>query len=244
MRVIHLGTIVATGILLFVTGIVTGDDEVPAVYQEIVDRFPGVEVEHIQPSPVPGLLQISIDTDVIYVTDDGQYLIQGDIYDMVSEQNLTDIHRAAARVALLDSIDEASMLVFEPDETKFTVTVFTDIDCPYCRRFHSDMQDLHARGIRVRYLFFPRAGPGSDAWAKADAVWCAADRNVAMTRAKLGDDVEPADCGTTPVARHYELGKLIGIQGTPAILTDSGELIGGYAPAEELEKELTSLASM
>ena len=118
------------------------------------------------------------------------------------------------------------MIVFSPPDgkVKHTITIFTDIDCGYCRQFHREIDKVTALGIEVRYLFFPRTGPNTESWTKADDVWCAADHNAALTRAKLGGEVPEATCGNTPVEAHYALGKRIGVRGTPAVFSETGEL--------------------
>jgi thiol:disulfide interchange protein DsbC len=125
------------------------------------------------------------------------------------------------------------MVVFGPEDAAHTITVFTDIDCTYCRKLHREIDQINARNIRVRYVFYPRFGPGSESWAKADAVWCSKDRQSALTRAKSGEDITADNC-PTPVAEHYALGNKIGVRGTPAILMEDGELLPGYVPAAEL----------
>ncbi|SVB20355.1 uncharacterized protein METZ01_LOCUS173209, partial [marine metagenome] len=230
MRLFQISATAAVVLMSLVSDIGADDDTAPSVYQDLADKFAPIEVNNIRPAPVPGLLEILVEGEILYATEDGRFLFRGDIFDATTRENLTEIQRNVSRKAKLNVIDEESLIVFQPDETKYTVNVFTDIDCSYCLKFHRDMESLGAKGIRVRYLFFPRAGPGSESWQKANSVWCSDDRKEAMTRAKLGADLEVLECGTTPVAQHYELGKAIGIQGTPVILTESGEMLGGYVP--------------
>jgi thiol:disulfide interchange protein DsbC len=180
--------------------------------EELATQLNGVEVSDISDSPVAGIYQVAIGANVAYVTTDGRYIIRGDIYDTKTSANLTEDTRAQARVALLHSVDPASMIVFKPADgnVKHTVTIFTDIDCGYCRQFHREIDKVTALGIEVHYLFYPRTGPNTESWTKADHVWCAADHNKALTRAKLGGEVPDASCGNTPVEAHYSLGQRIG----------------------------------
>ncbi|MEO1575695.1 MAG: DsbC family protein, partial [Pseudomonadota bacterium] len=129
-------------------------------------------------------------------------------------------------------------IVFTPDNVKHSLTVFTDIDCGYCRKLHSEIEDLEQLGVEVRYLFFPRAGPGSASWDKAESVWCADDRNAALTDAKAGRPVAPKECGDASIQAQYDMGRAVGLTGTPAIVTSSGELIAGYLPAQRLVTRL------
>jgi thiol:disulfide interchange protein DsbC len=204
----------------------------------------GSKIDDLRPSPIPGIYEYSQGADISYLTADGKYFIDGSVYDMSTRQNLTEEHRTKARAALINAVPEAEMLVFAPKNPLYTITVFTDIDCPYCRKLHSQIAELNKLGVRVRYMFYPRSGPNTESWRKAEAVWCATDRNAALTRAKAGGDVEMnKNCGPNPVAREYALGQSIGVQGTPAIVTENGDYINGYMPPQELVKELKDLQS-
>ena len=132
------------------------------------------------------------------------------------------------------------MIVFKPKngEVKHRVTVFTDVDCGYCRQFHRDIDKVNALGIEVDYMSFPRTGPNTESWAKAEHVWCAKDRNAALTEAKLGGAVPDATCASTPVESQYNLGQLVGVRGTPAIFAENGQMLGGYLPPNQLLKLL------
>ncbi len=233
MRITWLPMCVVPALLLM--GSAVADDALPKKYRFIQDAFPEVEVTSVKPSPIPGVLQMAVGAELYYVSEDGKYFISGDIYGLTSRENLTEAARNEARGAYLASLGDDAGIMFPAPDEKYVVTVFTDIDCPYCRKLHREMADYNERGISVRYLFFPRQGPGSPAWLKADAVWCSASRQDAMTASKNGVEVEAdADCTDTPVAAHYQLGKDLGITGTPAIFTESGQLIVGYQPAAEL----------
>ncbi|MDW8478922.1 MAG: thioredoxin fold domain-containing protein [Xanthomonadales bacterium] len=128
-------------------------------------------------------------------------------------------------------------IVFAPKERKRTLTVFTDIDCGYCRRMHQHMAEYNAAGIAIEYLFFPRAGIGSPSYEKAVSVWCSSDPRDALTRAKAGEEIPARSCDN-PVLEDFELGKRIGINGTPAVITEDGVLIGGYLTPEQMLERL------
>jgi len=207
---------------------------------ELAKRLNGIAVDDITDAPIAGLYQVAVGANVAYVTKDGRYIVRGDIFDADTSANVTEETRARARVTMLGSVDPETMIVFKPasGEVKHTVTIFTDIDCGYCRQFHREIDKVTALGIEVHYLFFPRTGPNTESWTKAEQVWCAANHNSALTRAKLGGEIpEVAECAT-PVADHYELGQRIGVRGTPAIFSETGELIGGYLPPATLAKVL------
>lgn len=212
--------------------------------EELAATLPGIEAQEIYDSPIPGMFEVAVGSNVAYVSDDGRYFIQGDLFDLNSNQNLTEQRRAVARTAVLERIDPETMIVFSPSQEslKHTVTVFTDIDCGYCRQLHREMDQINALGIAVRYLSYPRTGPDTDSWDKADKVWCASDRNTAYTEATLGGGLPEDTCDATPVASHYDFAQLVGVRGTPTVLTDSGAHIGGYMPPQELFETLEALS--
>jgi thiol:disulfide interchange protein DsbC len=209
----------------------------------IAQKFPGVKVDDIQPSQISGMYAVTLGADTAYVSADGKYLISGDLYDVDSRINLTELGRSTSRAKALAKLDEREMIVFASAtvEPKHTITVFTDVECGYCRKLHGEIEQLNKLGIRVRYMAYPRAGPGSEDWRKMESVWCAKDRKSAITDAKLGKDVKSASCGATPVAKQYQLGEDMGVNGTPAIFTASGGYIGGYLPPAQMLAQLEEL---
>lgn len=202
----------------------------------------GTKLEDLRPSPIPGIYEFVQGADVSYITADGKYFLDGNIYDMKSRDNLTEELRTHARVALIGAVPESEMLIFSPPNPKYTITVFTDVDCAYCRKLHSEIAEINRLGIRVRYMFYPRTGPGTESWKKAEVVWCSPNRNDALTRAKAGGTLDMNKvCSPTPVKREYELGENIGVRGTPAIVTENGDYISGYMPPRELVEQLKEL---
>lgn len=213
------------------------EDSIRKALEQVV---PDIQITSIQPAPIDGLYEVMAGTDLMYVTGDGRYFMSGHIVDLKNRKDLTEPRLAAARVRLLDKIGEDEMVVFSAGQPKHTVTVFTDIECGYCRKLHSQIADYEKEGIRVQYLFFPRAGKGSPAYEEAVSVWCAGDedaRREAMTKAKSGKKIEAKTCDN-PVDEHMALGTDLGLRGTPAILTDSGELIPGYVDPKRLAARL------
>jgi len=212
------------------------DDAAELLKQELATKLLGVEATDISESPIEGLYQITVGTNVAYVSVDGRFLMRGEIYDIETSQNLTENVRASTRTEMLGSVDPDTILVFSPPdgEVRHTVTIFTDIDCGYCRQFHREIDRVNELGIAVNYLFYPRTGPDTESWMKADKVWCAADRNTAFTGATVGNVVPEETCEETPVRAHFDLGIEVGVRGTPSIFSASGELLGGYLPPDEL----------
>ncbi len=206
---------------------------------ELAGKIPGAKPENLRASPIPGVYEMTRGADIAYVSSDGKFAIVGDLYDIRSNANLTENKRRDARLKLLAAVPESQMLVFSPPSPKYTVTVFTDIDCSYCRKLHSQIADYNRLGIRVRYLFYPRTGPDTDSWAKAEQVWCSSDRKDTFTRMKRGENVSgPKQCKSSPVAQDYALGQKLDIGGTPALLLEDGELLSGYLPPVMLAQHL------
>ncbi len=208
----------------------------------IAAKFPEVRPEQIAPSPVQGLYEVRIGSKIAYVSANGRYLLQGEIIDLDTDLNLTESRREGMRRDVLAGVSESGMIVFAPaKKPTSTITVFTDVDCGYCRKLHQQIADYNARGIKVRYMYFPRSGPGTESWTTAEQVACAKDPRTALTRAKLGETLKDKACKPNPVAQHYEIGRDFGLQGTPAIILESGELIGGYLDPAELSKYIAEV---
>ncbi|HUQ11182.1 MAG TPA: thioredoxin fold domain-containing protein [Steroidobacteraceae bacterium] len=206
----------------------------------IAKKFGDLKLEDVRMSPVNGIYEITRGSEISYVTADGKYAILGDMLDVDSDANLSENRRRTIRAHMIEAVPENEMLVFSPKDPKYTITVFTDIDCGYCRRLHSQIAEYNRLGIRVRYMFFPRSGPNTESWYKAEAVWCSSNRNEALTRAKNGESVKAAKCPTDIIKRDYELGQRLAVDGTPAIFLQSGEMLPGYAPPGALVKYLKS----
>jgi len=229
-------------ILALCGGNARADDaqELERVKLNLTTILPNVRVDEIRATPVVGFYEVTIGPRVVYVTGDGRYLLQGELIDLELRKSLTMPRLQNLKLSSVDALGEANMLVYEPAETQHTVTVFTDIDCAFCRKLHKNMDDYLSRGIKIRYLLFPRAGHSSASYIKAVSVWCAADRKEAMTRAKTGQPVAPAYC-QHPIQEHMRVGVQMGVTGTPALLLDTGDLLPSYLPADQLAAVLKKL---
>jgi len=204
--------------------------------------MPGIKIENIQPLDNTGLFETVINGEIIYFSEDARYVFQGDVIALETRENITENKRVSLRKESLASLDEADLIVYEPEKTEYTLTVFTDIDCGYCRKLHMQMDEYNALGIRIRYMAFPRAGLDSESFEKAEDVWCADDRQQAMTDAKNGQMVDSKQC-ESPVKDQYQTGRRLGVTGTPALFLDSGEMLPGYIPPKRLKKILDEQAS-
>jgi len=203
---------------------------------------PGLPIAKIEPSAVEGFYAISVEGGLIlYANSTADFFFAGDLYfvEPTGFVNATEKARTGERKALLDSLDESQMIVFAPPQEKLkaTITVFTDIDCGYCRKLHQEVPELNRLGIAVRYLAYPRAGAGSVSWNKAISSWCADNPKIALTKAKRGEEIGEATCDN-PVAAHYELGGAFGVTGTPAVVLEDGQLQPGYLPAADMARRL------
>lgn len=224
--------------LIMVAGIFTApvfaaNPELEKARANIAKLFENINPKDIQKSPIPGMYQVSMPPRVYYASADGRYVINGDLYDAVANKNLSQEVRNESTAKAINTVDEDAMIIFGKKTSRHTVTVFTDIDCGYCRKLHHEVKKYNDLGIRVRYMAYPRAGVGSSAFKKAEAVWCSKDKAKAMTEAKNGKNVNSENCAS-PVRDQFELGNALGIRGTPAIILENGELIPGYAPAAQL----------
>jgi thiol:disulfide interchange protein DsbC len=207
----------------------------------VASKIPGTNPDDVHATPIPGLFEVMRGTDAAYVSADGKYAIAGDLYDLRTNVNLTENQRRQMRVRMLSAIPESQMVIFGAKEARHTVTVFTDVDCAYCRKFHSQISEYNRLGIRVRYVFYPRTGPNTESWTKAEEVWCSPNRKEALTRAKRGETLNVKVCPNTPVAREYELGRQFNLDGTPAIVLGDGEMLPGYLSPVELAQALSTV---
>jgi thiol:disulfide interchange protein DsbC len=216
------------------TGAPQGTTVPPDVRARVVSKLQGASPADVAMSPIPGLYEVTMGGLIAYVSADGKYLLSGNVYDLDSQVNLTATRLNAARAKALAAASESNMIVFGPANAKMTVTVFTDIDCGYCRKFHSQIADMNKAGVRVRYMLYPRTGPETESWSKAEQVWCAPDRREALTRAKRGEALKGKACGDAAIKAQYELGSDLGVEGTPAVFTQNGDYIGGFLTTPEL----------
>jgi len=217
--------------------------QVPSAVTAAAKKIFGEEAsKKVARSPVAGLYEVIVGNgDVLYITKDGGHIIAGNVFEAGTGKNLTkerqnELRQEAnpRRQKAINAVDETEMVVFAPKgETKYTVNVFTDVDCGYCAKFHEERKKLNEGGVKVRYLAFPRAGVKSNTYKKMVSVWCAADRQQAMTDAKARLKVKSAKC-KNPVKDQLELGQSIGITGTPAMVLSDGELVPGYLSAKNL----------
>jgi thiol:disulfide interchange protein DsbC len=202
-----------------------------------------VEVDSIAPSPLPGFYQVIASGQMLYVSTDGKYLLNGDLIDLGQRKNVSDAAWAGFRKAELAKVPASERIVFAPPHPKYTITVFTDVNCAYCRALHEHIADFNKAGIAVDYLAWPREGVTTTAgrptatYTEMVSVWCAADRKAALSAAKGGKTPKPATC-VNPVKDEFELGLKLGVNGTPAVYGPDGTMLGGYVTAQQVLQAL------
>ncbi|GAA4818166.1 thiol:disulfide interchange protein DsbC [Marinicella pacifica] len=215
-------------------------------YQQALAKItaPNVKVTAVFDTPISDIKELMVDTgrgtDIVYMSKDGAYLIQGSIFDIDRRVDITDQKKAGLRAETLKKFGDEARINFFPDDMKYEVTVFTDIDCGYCRKLHGEMQGYNDLGIGISYLFFPRSGLKTASYDKAVSVWCAADQHKAMDQAKAGVEVAQKKCDN-PVTEQYQAGLAAGVTGTPALILNDGTMMPGYMPPEQLKQRLDAL---
>ena len=219
------------------------DPNLDEVRAKVSSMFETIDPEHVTASPVDGWYTVQKGSIIAYISADGRYLLQGDLIDLDRQVNLSEESRNDLRRELVSALDDEDSILFSPAKPEYSVTVFTDVDCTYCRKLHSQIDEYLAEGIAIRYVLYPRNGPASRAWTTSEDVWCAPDRNRALTAAKLDREFETSKCDTSMLTRHYTLGRNIGLTGTPAIVLEDGTLIGGYLPPTALLARLNGTPS-
>ena len=213
-----------------------------AITKNLEAGKPGVKVSSVEPAAIPGMYKASIEGGPhVYTTADGVYFIAGDIYKVTpgSIVNLTDQERNGDRAKAMASIDKKDTITFAPKgDVKKVMYVFTDVDCGYCQKLHAQVPEYNELGIEVRYLAYPRAGINSRSYKKVASAWCAEDPQDALTKLKQRQNIPENVCADNPVAKQFQIGQQIGLSGTPALVFEDGQLIGGYVEPARLKDML------
>lgn len=206
-----------------------------------LENLLGLEITSIKAAPVNGLVEVITNRGLFYVSQDGQYFIQGRVFDL--DNKMTNETEASLSTLRLDGIKqfEGSMIEFKAKNEKHQITVFTDITCGYCRKLHNEIDAYNDAGITVRYLAFPRAGLNSQPYEDMISVWCSDDQKAALTEAKNGNAVRANKCDEQQVAKQYQFGQQVGVTGTPAVVLSDGSLVPGYQPVGQMLRTLQGI---
>jgi len=217
-------------------------DDIAAITKVLSTLMPKAKADSIKPTAFPGMYEAIYGPQIIYISSDGRYMLEGDLYDLKRQMNLTETKRRVGRAKIVGEMDEKDMIIFAPpaDNIKYTITAFTDIDCGYCRKLHKQIKEYNDLGIEVRYMSYPRSGLNTPSYFKAVSVWCAKDRKTALTEAKAGKPLPRADC-ENPVKEQMEAAKAVGVTGTPTLVLESGRVIPGYVEPKRLRDILDQL---
>ena len=213
--------------------VTAAEDDAVKLKKKLTSMFPGELPFTVSKTPVPGLFEVDFGDSFLYITGDGEYAVKGDIIHMLTNSNLTDIKRAESRLKTMLDLTDKNTITYPAINKKTTMTVFTDIDCSYCRKLHSQMAGYNRLGIEVRYAFYPRAGIGSNSYKKAVSVWCAENQRSALDAIKSGKQIEQLDCDN-PVVTHVEVANKLGINSTPTLFFEDGTVLPGYVPPSRL----------
>ncbi len=203
--------------------------------QALAVTMPNVKPAKISATPIAGLYEVIVGSQVVYMSDDARYMIEGDLYDLKTKKNISEKSKSFIRLAAMNELGADNMLIYSPKKVKNTITVVTDIDCPYCRRLHNEVPEYLENGVEVRYIFMPLRG--EYAKKKAISVWCSDDQQLALDMAKAGGEIENARCAN-PIEKHMKLARELGIRGTPAILLGDGTMLPGYVAVDKVLAEL------
>lgn len=246
-----VNSILAAAILFGMNFAASADEkeDIAQVSKVLLTIMPNAKADSIRASVMPGMYEAVFGPQVIYVSKDGRYVFEGDLYDLSSRTNLTENVRRGGRAKVISGLDTADMIIFSPENPKYTITAFTDIDCGYCRKLHKHIADYNKLGIAFRYLSFPRSGVNTPSYSKALSVWCAKDRKEAITFAKNGAkleqvkeiaQVEGKDCKNI-VLGHMSAAREVGVTGTPTLVLENGQVIPGYVEPNRLIKILDDM---
>jgi len=220
----------------------SADQDIKQLKLALSKALPQALGSEITATPVKGIYQVVAGSKAMYMTKDARYIFDGDLIDLVERRNITEDMRGAGRIKSLNELGEKNMLVYSPEgKAKHTITVFTDIYCPYCRRLHEEMDQYMASGIKVRYVFLPFKGKRS--FDDSVSVWCADNPQQALDKAKAGETIEAKTC-TNPIQQHQQLATTLGIRGTPAIMFENGSMSPGYVPVAKVIQQLNGSAGL
>ncbi len=230
------------GVLLLTSTLAAAEEAKDVIIKQLQKIDQRIPVVSVKAAPFEGMYEVELGSgEVIYSDAKGEYFLLGQLYRLSDEKgfvNLTEGKVNSQRATLLKGVPDSEKVTFKADGVeKALVYIFTDVDCPYCRKLHDEVPKLQAMGVSVEYLAFPRQGPSSATFKKMTNIWCSEDKAKAMTLSKQGKSLENIECAN-PVLEQYQLGQKVGVTGTPAIITADGQLIPGYMPAEQLAARL------
>jgi len=230
--------LVSSLIALLPSFLMAGEVEIK---KNLIKAMPSLEIQSVSKSEMPGVYMVeSSNSEILFTDESGTFFLTGELYTTVGGQinNLSEVRKKKIRSDKISAVKLDEKIVFTPKgETLAKIAVFTDIDCGYCRKLHKEVPRMNELGIEVSYLAYPRAGVGSDSYNKFVSAWCSDDKLGALTLAKNGRSIPSKNC-KNPVSDQFQLGQVLGVTGTPAIVLEDGTLVPGYLSADKLAKGL------
>ena len=211
--------------------------DVSVVVNKLKPFFPEIKAENISPSQLDGYYEVILTDpfiDVMYISTDGKYVIQGAVTDLELMTNISTNRINSIKLNILESISDSDKIVFKAKEEKYVINVFTDVDCPYCAKLHANMRQMNDLGITVKYLASPLEQLHPNAQSAMEKIWCAEDRELAMHNYKSKRYLPDSPDCINPVSEQLAISKQLGVNGTPSIFFENGTNLPGYLPPNDI----------
>ena len=197
------------------------------IRKTVSNAYPDVVIDEIKKID-DNFHEIIINKQIYYATNDGKYLIVGNVINLNTKESITENTKMNQRLSIIDSIDMKNFMIFKPKKTDHILTIFTDTSCPYCQKLHNEIPDLLENNIEIRYVLFSRNGNDVDAYQQLVSAWCSADKVDALEDLFSGDILDDVSNCENPIARNFDYAGLLSVEGTPTIFLEDGRIIPGY----------------
>ena len=203
------------------------------IRKTVSNAYPDVVIDEIKKID-DNFHEIIINKQIYYATNDGKYLIVGNVINLNTKESITENTKMNQRLSIIDSIDMKNFMIFKPKKTDHILTIFTDTSCPYCQKLHNEIPDLLENNIEIRYVLFSRNGNDVDAYQQLVSAWCSADKIDALEDLFSGDILDDASNCENPIARNFDFAGSLSVEGTPTIFLEDGRIIPGYQNYENI----------
>lgn len=236
---IALATAAAIAVTLGLGCSAQADQTTDKLKATLQSRLADVNIKSISKSPIPGLYEVNLGTQIVYSDANGDYLLLGDMVDAKTRKNLTE-----ARLSETNRIDFASLpfgnavKVVKGNGSR-KIAVFSDPNCPYCKQLETSLKSLD--NVTVYTFLYPVLSP--DSTAKSRSIWCSTDRAKAW-ESWMQDHQAPTaagTCDTAAIDKNLALGHAMNVDGTPTVFLADGRRLPGAVPADRLDKEMSSV---
>jgi thiol:disulfide interchange protein DsbC len=203
------------------------------IRKTVSNAYPDVAIDEIKKID-DNFHEIIINKQIYYATNDGKYLIVGNVINLNTKESITENTKMNQRLSIIDSIDMKNFMIFKPKKTDHILTIFTDTSCPYCQKLHNEIPDLLENNIEIRYVLFSRNGNDVDAYQQLVSAWCSADKVDALEDLFAGDILDDISNCENPIARNFDYAGSLSVEGTPTIFLEDGRIIPGYQSYENI----------